>query len=127
MNDTFAKLPVRYWATITIALVTAFIFGLLNIAQFLVNALPWGILVLLITAWLGTDKGDALRLGAIFGFFVSYGYLWFDNKNIHSFTQTLILIPLIILPALFGLLCGIVLGYLGWLLQQLFIRKSNEH
>lgn len=127
MKHILAKLPARYWATILIALVTAFIFGRLNIGQLLPNAVPWGILVLLVTAWLGTGKGDALRLGAVLGFLVSYAYLWFDNRNIHSVSQVLTLIPLIVLPALFGLLCGTALGYLGWRLRRLFMRKPGEH
>jgi hypothetical protein len=44
MKHTLAKLPVRYWITIVLALVTAFIFGLLNIGKPLPNAVPWGIL-----------------------------------------------------------------------------------
>lgn len=127
MKHTLAKLPARYWATVLIALVTAFIFGRLNIGQLLPNAVPWGILVLLVTALLGTGKCDALRLGAVFGFLVSYAYLWFDNRNIHSVSQVLTLILLIILPAMFGLLCGTALGYLGWRLRRLFMRKLGEH
>ncbi len=127
MKHTLAKLPTRYWFTILLALVTSFIFSRLSIAQgkALLNAVPWGILVVLVTAWLGTGKGDALRLGAVFGFLVSYAYLWFDNQNIHSLSQVLILIPLIVLPSLFGLLCGTVLGYLGWRIRRMFMVKTQ--
>jgi len=127
MKHTLAKLSIRYWFTILLALVIAFIFSRLSIAQgrALLNAVPWGIIVVLVTALLGMSKKDGLRLGAVFGFLVSYAYLWFDNRNIHSFTQILILIPLIILPSLFGLLCGTALGYLGWRLRRLFIRKTR--
>jgi len=127
MKHTLVKLPTRYWFTILLALITAFIFSQLSIAQgkTLLNAVPWGILVILVTAWLGTGKSDALRLGAVFGFFVSYAYLWFDNQNIHSLTQVLILIPLIVLPSLFGLLCGTALGYLGWQIRRLFMVKNQ--
>ncbi|MGC7873358.1 hypothetical protein ACPUYX_17765 [Desulfosporosinus sp. SYSU MS00001] len=126
LKYTLAKLPPRYRFTMLLALATAFIFSRLGIAQgkALLNAVPWGILVLLVTAWLGTGNRDSLRLGAVFGFLVSYAYLWFDNNNIHSFTQVLILIPLIILPSMFGLLCGIVLGYFGWEIKQMFITKT---
>ncbi|KLU64537.1 hypothetical protein DEAC_c34830 [Desulfosporosinus acididurans] len=123
MKHTYTKPPTRYWFTILLALVTGFIFSRLSIAQgkALVNAVPWGVLVLLVTAWLGTSKNDSYRMGAVFGFFVSYAYLWFDNQNIHSVTQVLILIPLIILPSLFGLLCGTALGYLGWRIRRMFM------
>ncbi|SMQ64225.1 hypothetical protein SAMN05444673_0969 [Bacillus sp. OV166] len=93
MKHTLTKLPTRYWSTILLALVTAFIFGRLNYGTLLLNAVPWGILVLLVTTWLGTGKGVALRLGAVFGFLVSYAYLWINNQNIHSVTQVLILLP----------------------------------
>ena len=125
MKHALNKLPPRYWFTILLALVTAFIFGRLNYGKLLPNAVPWGILVLLVTVWFGKGKRDALRLGAVFGFLVSYAYLWFDNRNIHSVTQVLILIPLIILPSLFGLLCGTALGYLGWRIRWLFARKTQ--
>lgn len=111
---------------VLLALVTAFIFSRLNFEGWLPNAVPWGILALLVTTWLGARRSDALRLGAVFGFIVSYAYLWFDNRNIHSVTQILILIPLCILPSLVGLLCGIALGYLGWLFRQFFVKKTNE-
>lgn len=124
MKHTLAKLPTRYWFTILLALVTAFIFAQLNYGGWLPNAVPWGILLLLVTACLGTSKKDALRLGTVFGFLVSYAYLWFDNRNIHSLTQILILIPLIVLPSFFGLLCGAALGYLGWRLRKLFMGKT---
>ncbi|AFM41477.1 hypothetical protein Desaci_2535 [Desulfosporosinus acidiphilus SJ4] len=121
------KLPTRYWFTILLALITAFIFSRFSIAQgkALLNAVPWGIIVLLVTAWLGIGKSDALRLGAVFGFLVSYSYLWFDNQNIHSLTQVLILIPLIVLPSLFGLLCGTGLGYMGWQIRRMFMAKTQ--
>lgn len=126
MKHTLAKLPTRYWFVILLALVTAFIFGLLDYGSLLPNAVPWGIIVLLVTAWLGNGKRDSLKLGAVFGFLVSYAYLWFDNKNIHSVTQVLILIPLIILPSLFGMLCGTALGYLGWCTRLLLIKKLSK-
>ncbi|KPV44111.1 hypothetical protein [Alicyclobacillus ferrooxydans] len=127
MKRILAKLSIWYWFTILLALVIAFIFSRLGIAQgrTLLNAVPWGIIVVLVTALLATSKKDALRLGAVFGFLVSYAYLWFDNRNIHSFTQIFILIPLIILPSLFGLLCGTALGYLGWRLRRLFVRMTR--
>jgi hypothetical protein len=83
MKHSLAKLAIRYWFTVLLALVTAFIFSQISITQgkALQNAVPWGILVLILAAWLGTSKGDALRLGAVFGFFVSYAYLWFTTAT----------------------------------------------
>lgn len=129
MKYNLSKLPTRYWSTILLALVTAFIFSRLSFVEgkALLNAVPWGIITLIVTIWLGISKVDALRIGAVFGFIVSYAYLWFDNRNIHSITQILTLIPLIILPSLFGLLCGTALGYLGWQLRRLFIKKTSKH
>jgi hypothetical protein len=127
MKPSLTKLPTRYWFMLLLALVTAFVFGQLNYGNLFLNAVPWGIIVLILTTWFGKSQKDALRLGAVFGFLLSYAYLWFDNHNIHSLTQILILIPLIILPSLFGLLCGAALGYLGWRLRKLFRRKHGEH
>ena len=110
-----------------LALVTAFIFSRLTVAQgkTFANAVPWGILVFLVTTFLGTSKKDALRLGALFGFLVSYAYLWFDNRNIQSLTQVLLLVVVVVLPSLFGLLCGVALEYLGWRIRRLFLREDS--
>lgn len=115
----------RYLLAILIAVAIAFIFGLINSASIWANAVPWGVVGLLVSAWLGVKKWVAIRLGATFGFTVSYAYLWFDNRGIRSFTQVLILIPFDMLPSLFGLICGVGLGFLGWQLRRLFIGKGR--
>lgn len=118
MTSMLARVPRRYWIAAGIALVVAFLFGLINSASFLLNSVPWGLVALLLTAVMASNQRDAIKLGAVFGFVVSYGYLWFDNKHIVSVHQVLILIPLIVVPSLFGLLCGALLGFLGWHLRK---------
>lgn len=116
---SLSKLPKHYWLVIGIALLVAFINARLGFDSLLQCAIPWAIIAFAI-AFFVSSRGNALRLSGIFGFVVSYAFLWFDNRAIKSVMQVLILIPLIILPALFGLLCGLLCGYLGWRVKQVF-------
>jgi hypothetical protein len=109
----FTKLPKKYWLVISIALVISFINAKLRFDGFLQVAIPWGVIAFVI-AFFAPTKRDSLQLTGLFGFIVSYAFLWFDNQNIKSITQVLLLIPLVLLPAVFGLLCGVICGYLGW-------------
>lgn len=81
------------------------------------NTPLWGILAFL-TAWLATSRRQAWLFGGIFGFVVSYAFLWFDNTGTKTLSMVAVLIPLIILPALFGALCGFLAGWLGWVVRQ---------
>lgn len=79
--------------------------------------LPWGVLAFLI-AFTAMSKGEAITLGGCIGFVASYSYLWLDNTDAHTLGKTMFLIVLIILPALFGLLAGMVCSWLGWLVRK---------
>ena len=111
--------------TITIictAIIMAFISAKFLFHGSVMNTIPWGILAFC-TAFIAVNKREAWKLGAVFGFTVSYAFLWFDNTNIKSFQQVMILIPLVLLPSLFGALCGFLVAWLGWVLRQAFRKK----
>jgi len=76
------------------------------------NVIPWGILALAISFL-------ARKLGAVFGFVLSLAFLWIDNKSQKTFSRVLILVPVTLVPSLFGLLCGWIIASLGWKLRQL--------
>lgn len=91
-------------------------------AKVLFNGSPenvpiWGVLAAL-TAWLATSRREAWVFGGVFGFVVSYTFLWFDNSATKTVSMILVLIPLIILPALFGALCGLLAAWIGWMVRQ---------
>ncbi len=88
------------------------------------NVVPWGILAFA-TSFLASRRREAWMFGGIFGFVVSYAFLWFDNTDTKTLRTVLILIPLIIVPALFGALCGFFLGWLGWIVRQLFTTQRS--
>ena len=89
------------------------------------NTVPWGILAFC-SAFLATSRREAWTFGALFGFVVSYAFLWFDNTGTKTLTSVLILIALIILPALFGALCGVLAAWLGWIVRRAIVRpKAN--
>jgi hypothetical protein len=119
------KLPKLYWLVIAIALITSFINAKVGFDGFLQTAIPWGVIAFTI-AFFAPGKQASLKLSGIFGFIVSYAFLWFDNRGIKSFVQIWVLIPLNILPALFGLLCGALCGYLGWSAKKIFYIRSNR-
>jgi hypothetical protein len=89
------------------------------------NVVPWGILAFA-TAFLASSRREAWVLGALFGFAVSYAFLWFDNTDAKTLSTVLILIPLIVLPSLFGALCGFVTAWLGWIVRQAVVRPKRE-
>jgi len=121
MLNTLIRLPKRYYFIIGIALIVAFINAQLRLDSLLQATIPWGIIAFVI-AFFASSKHDSLKLSGTFGFIVSYAFLWFDNRGIKSLIQVLVLIPLVIVPSLFGLLCGAVLGYLGWYFRHRFIK-----
>jgi hypothetical protein len=115
---------LRAFLVIGMAIVMAFISAKLLFNGSVVNVVPWGILAIA-TSFLASSKREAWTLGGIFGFVVSYAFLWFDNTDTKTISTILILIPLILLPALFGALCGFLAAWLGWTLRRLFkIQKS---
>ncbi len=114
----------QYWITALIAIIAAFINASINQNGLLPNAIPWGILAFVISFLTANNRKQALWLCAIFGFVVSYSYLWFDNHGIKSLTQVLFLIPVVVAPSLFGALCGSVCGYIGWKVRRL-LRKNS--
>lgn len=89
------------------------------------NIFPWGILAFA-TAFLASSRREAWAFGGLFGFVVSYAFLWFDNTGTKTLSTVLVLIPLIILPALFGALCGFLAAWLGWIVRQAVLKPKGE-
>lgn len=83
----------------------------------------WGILALLI-AFVAKSKKETLTLGALFGFVVSYAYLWFNDTSSYTFAKIVFLIMLIILPSAFGLLCGLLMSWIGWIIKSKTSHKT---
>lgn len=71
--------------------------------------IPWGVIALVIGLY-AQNKKQALLLGGLLGFVASYSYLWFDNTSGKSF----LLAAVILLPATFGLLCGLGASWASW-------------
>ncbi len=86
-------------------------------------ALPWGVLAF-VAAFFAKSKREALALGGSVGFVASYAYLWFDNTAKLTLAKIITLTFLIVLPALFGFLCGLLCSWLGWATRtHIFKRK----
>ncbi len=109
----------RALLVVGVALVMAFISAKVLFNGSVANVVPWGILAIA-TSFLASRRREAWMFGGIFGFVVSYAFLWFDNTDTKTLRLVLILIPLIIAPALFGALCGFLAAWLGWIVRQLF-------
>lgn len=75
--------------------------------------IPWGVIALGIGLYTQSKK-RALVLGGLFGFAASYGYLWFDDTSGKSF----LLLVVILLPATFGLLCGLSVSWASWSIRS---------
>jgi hypothetical protein len=118
------QLSKSYSTVVTVATVMAFVSAHYLWQGDARNTIPWGLLVL--TCGLcATTKAQAWKLGAIFGFVVSYCFLWFDNTDavsLHQFIQLFLLIPL---PSLFGALCGGLLSRLAFAAKQIRTRAHR--
>jgi hypothetical protein len=107
----------RLAGIVVVALVMAWISAKLLFNGSAWNVVPWGILAAA-TAYFAASRREAWGLGALFGFVVSYAFLWFDNTSTLTASKVLVLVPLIVLPALFGALCGFLAAWLGWLARR---------
>ena len=104
---------------IVVALVVAFISAKLLPQGTPLVSLPWGVLAFL-TAFIAGDRKQALALGSCLGFVASYSYLWFDNASALTLPKVALLIFLIVIPSLFGLLCGLLAAWVGWIVRKRF-------
>jgi hypothetical protein len=104
----------RAVVVIVVAIAMAFISAKALFNGSILNTIPWGILAFA-TSFLASSRREAWILGGLFGFIVSYAFLWFDNSGTKTLHTVLILIPLIVAPALFGALCGFLAAWLGWI------------
>jgi hypothetical protein len=107
----------RALAVIVIAIIAAFISAKWLAQGNPLVTLPWGVLAFLV-AFLSKSRREALTLGSLLGFVASYSYLWFDNTDTHTLGKTMLLVALIVVPALFGLLAGMLCSWLGWLASK---------
>jgi len=83
------------------------------------NVLPWGVLTIA-ASFLGPTKRQAVKLSSVFAFLVSFSFLWFNNTDSKTLSSTLTLVALAAFASLFGLMCGALLGWLGWKIRHLF-------
>lgn len=116
---------IRVAAVVAVALVMAWLSANVLFNGSAWNTLPWGILVFC-AGLLATSRREAWTFGGLFGFVVSYAFLWFDNRGAKTLSSVLILIPLIILPALFGALCGVLAAWLGWIVRRAIAGPKPE-
>jgi len=114
----------RVLVVVAVALIMAFLSAHVLFNGSVWNVLPWGVLAFA-SAFLASSRREAWVFGALFGFAVSYAFLWFDNTGTKTLSTVLILIPLIILPALFGALCGFLAAWLGWIVRQATLKVND--
>jgi hypothetical protein len=88
-------------------------------------SVPWGVIALLLGAFSPTRR-QALLVGAVFGFLVSYAYLWFDDTSALTPAKAAQLALLIMAPAAFGLLCGAAAAWVGRFLAGVVVRRRRR-
>jgi hypothetical protein len=116
--------PLRVGMVVGTAIVMAFLSAKVLFNGTVWNVVPWGILAFA-TAYLASSRREAWTLGGWFGFVVSYAFLWFDNTGTKTLSTVAVLLPLIIVPALFGALCGFLVAWLGWRVRQAVKRHES--
>lgn len=107
----------RYWVALAGAFIMAFLSAHFLFGGSATNVIPWGILALA-CGLLAQTKRDAWKLGAVYGFALSFLFLWLDNTSHKSLKQFFELLALIPLPSLFGALCGAILSRLAFGLRK---------
>ncbi len=83
------------------------------------NVIPWGILAFA-ASFLAASKHQAVKFSAAFSFVVSFSFLLFNNTGTTTFAQAMKLIAAAGIASSFGLLGGMLLGWLGWKIQHGF-------
>ena len=78
---------------------------------------PWGLTAVVLGTACRT-RPRALLVGGALGFAASYSYLWFDDTSPLSAATATRLALVIIVPAVFGLLCGALAAWLGAVLGR---------
>jgi hypothetical protein len=90
------------------------------------NVLPWGILAIA-ASLLATSKRQSIQLCAAFSFVVSFSFLLFNNTGTTTLVQAIKLIAAaVIASSLFGLLGGILLGWLSWKVRHGFKKETGD-
>lgn len=106
----------KFLLVVIVALVAGFVSAKFMAQGNPLVTLPWGVLAFL-SAFLAGSRKEAWTLGGCLGFVASYSYLWFDSSDLTT-SKVIGLVFLIILPALFGLLCGLLAAWLGWVVRK---------
>lgn len=89
------------------------------------NVLPWSILAFG-AAFLAKTKRQAVKFSAVFSFVVSFSFLLFNNTGTTTIIQAVKLIVAASVASLFGLLGGMLLGWLGWKVRCGFKEKTGD-
>jgi len=83
------------------------------------SLIPWG-LVGLATGIYAKNNQEALVNGALYGFLLSFVFMFIGySGTVSVFTR----IPFFVILGLFGAACGIMLGYIGFLIGKRLKRK----
>ena len=100
---------------IIIAILLAFIATRFLFVGSALTLIPWCITGLLIGYW-SANKKTALFYGAIYGFILSFSFMFFGYNGSASIISRF---PFFALLGLFGAVCGIVLGVLGSIVKKI--------
>lgn len=90
------------------------------------NVRPWGILAIATSSFASTGR-QAIKLGGVFGFVVSFSFLCFNNTGTKTMSAAVMVALLAAVAALFGLLCGALLTWLGWKARELYRVYAKNH
>jgi len=111
------SIPATYWVALAAAVILAFLSSHYLFNGSVANVIPWGIMAIG-CGFLAQGKRHAWKLGAVYGFALSFLFLWLDNTSHKSLKQFFELLALIPLPSLFGALCGAILSRLAFGLRK---------
>jgi len=82
----------------------------------------WAIAGLAIGAWC-KRRSQAMLIGAVFGFAVSFVFIWSGYTGSASLISRL---PFFAILGMVGAVCGFVLGFVGYMIRRLVQRGRNH-
>lgn len=107
----------KYYVAVIVALVMAFVSAKFLFGGSVRNVIPWGLLTL-IWGFAATNKSESWKLGAAYGFSLSFFFLWFDKSGHTSLKQFLELVIITALASLFGAFCGALLSRFAYTINR---------
>lgn len=121
LSAYLTTLKCYYFLPLVVAAIMSYLSSRYIFVGSALSLLPWGILAL---CWglLASNKKQAKQLGAMYGFFQSFIFLWIDKAGGITFIQFLLLVVIITTLSLAAALCAAVAARISFAAKEVITR-----